>query len=195
MPTVEEIREKLRTRSVGIAGCGGLGSNAAVALARVGIGRLVLADYDKVEPSNLNRQYYFSGQTGMFKVNALRDNIHLIDEAVTVEPHIVSLDPANVVELFADCDIIIEAFDKDDAKHMIIETVIAEMPEKYIISGQGLAGFGKNESIATRQFDRLYIIGDGQEEVSEENPPLGPRVGVVSNMQANLALELLLKND
>ena len=54
----------LRQSSVGIAGAGGLGSNVAVALARAGVGRLVIADFDRIEPSNLNRQQYFVDQVG-----------------------------------------------------------------------------------------------------------------------------------
>ena len=158
-------------------------------------GRLILADYDKVEPSNLNRQYFFRDQIGMFKANALRDNIREIDDSVSVETHVVSLGPSTIRELFADCDVIVEAFDIDTAKQMIIETVLADMPEKYIISGQGLAGYGNNEGIKTKRLGKLFIVGDGETEVSDSEPPLGPRVAVVANMQANLVLEILLNED
>ncbi len=192
---MESIRKLLQDRTVGIAGCGGLGSNAAIALARIGIGRLVLVDFDRVEASNLNRQYYFRNQIGDYKVEALRENILAIDPVLELETHVLKLDPASVVELFADCDVIIEAFDTDHAKQMIIETFLSDMPGAYLISGQGLAGYGKNEQIITRQFEKLFIIGDGESEVSDEDPPLAPRVAVVANMQANLALELLLNED
>ena len=190
--TTEEIRNRLNDKVVGIAGCGGLGSNCAVALARVGIGKLVLADFDRVEESNLNRQYFLREQIGEFKAEALRDIIHRIDDGIPVETHVVNLDPESVQAFFAECDIIVEAFDTDHAKLMIIETALDKMPEKYIVSGQGLAGYGNNESIQTRRHDKLFIIGDGGAPVSDENPPLGPRVGVVANMQANLVLEILL---
>ena len=193
--TTEEIRKKLADKVVGIAGCGGLGSNCAVALARTGIGKLILADYDKLEASNLNRQYFFADQLGESKPIALRDNIHRIDENILLETHVVKLDPVLVTELFADCDIIVEAFDLDREKQMIIETVLAEMPGKYIISAQGLAGYGNNETIKTQKLGNLFIIGDRQTEVSDTQPPLGPRVAVVANMQANLVLELLLNSD
>jgi len=193
--TTEEIRHQLSDKVVGIAGCGGLGSNCAVALARVGIGKLVLADFDRVEESNLNRQYFLREQIGEFKAEALRDIIHRIDEGVTTETHVVNLDPESVQAFFADCDIIVEAFDTDHAKLMIIETVLDKMPEKYIVSGQGLAGYGNNESIQTRRHGKLLIVGDGGSPVSDDNPPLGPRVGIVANMQANLVLEVLLNED
>ncbi|NQT78488.1 MAG: sulfur carrier protein ThiS adenylyltransferase ThiF [Bacteroidetes bacterium] len=193
--TTEEIRERLADKVVGIAGCGGLGSNCAVALARTGIGKLILVDDDKLEASNLNRQYFFADQIGEFKSLALRDNIRRIDDTIIVETHIVRLDPDLVTELFADCDLIVEAFDQDNEKQMIIETVLGDMPDKSIISGQGLAGFGNNESIKTQRLGNLFIVGDGETEVSEKQPPLAPRVAVVANMQANLVLELLLNTE
>ena len=80
-----KIKEKLRNSSVGIAGAGGLGSNAAAALARAGIGQLILVDFDKIEENNLDRQYYFLYQVGKIKVEALKDNINRINSAVKVE--------------------------------------------------------------------------------------------------------------
>lgn len=187
------IRLALKDKVVGIAGCGGLGSNCAMALARTGLGQLVLADHDKIEETNLNRQYFFRDQLGEYKATALKENIHRVDSEARVEAHVIELVPASVIELFAACDVIVEAFDTDHAKQMIIETVLSEFPGKPIVSGQGLAGYGENESIITRRLDDLYIIGDGENEVTDDQPPLGPRVAVVANMQANLVLELLLK--
>ena len=192
---IENIRSALKNKTIGIAGCGGLGSNCAVSLARSGIGKLILVDFDIVNESNLNRQYFFHEQIGANKVTALKANIYKIDRGVEIEAHILKLDPSSVAELFRACDVIIEAFDVDVEKQMIIETVLSVMPEKYIISGQGLAGYGNNDAIQTQSIGNLFIIGDGEREVSYEEPPLGPRVGVVANMQANLALELLLKTD
>ena len=193
--TTQEIRERLADKVVGIAGCGGLGSNCAVALARTGIGKIILVDDDKLEASNLNRQYFFADQLGEYKSLALRDNIHRIDDTIMVETHVVRLDPGLITELFADCDVIIEAFDQDKEKQMIIETVLGDMPDKNIVSGQGLAGYGKNDLFRTIHSGRLYIVGDHQSEVSPDHPPLAPRVGIVANMQANLVLEILLNED
>lgn len=193
--TTEEIRDQLKDKTVGIAGCGGLGSNCAIALARTGIGKLVLVDFDRVEKSNLNRQYFFRDQIGDYKADALRENIRRIDGTVEIEAHVIKLDSDSVFALFNDCDIIVEAFDVDTEKQMIIETVLGDMPEKYIISGQGLAGYGNNDSIRTEKHGNLFIVGDGKSGVSEQQPPLAPRVGVVANLQANLVLEILLKQD
>jgi sulfur carrier protein ThiS adenylyltransferase len=119
----EQIKEKLGKHTVGIAGAGGLGSNCAVALARVGIGKLIIADFDVVSESNLNRQYYFRNQIREVKVNALKKNIALINPDVKVEEHLVKLNPENIPLIFKDCDVIVEAFDLAEMKQMIIENV------------------------------------------------------------------------
>lgn len=192
MMTADQIREKLRTAVVGIAGCGGLGSNCAVSLARVGVGRLVVADYDVVELTNLNRQYYFADQAGMKKVEALKENIRRIDPGIRVDANDILLDQTNIPRVFDPCQVIVEAFDLAEMKQMIIEAVLGRMPGIPLVSGMGLAGWGANELLRVHVSDRLYICGDGQIEVSEELPPLAPRVGVVANMEANQVLELLL---
>ena len=192
--TFEDIKNELKIHTVGIAGAGGLGSNCAVALARSGIGKLIIADFDVVSESNLNRQYYFYNQIGQLKVNALKENIEGINPDVKVQIHNVKIDVHNIPYVFSECDIIVEAFDSAEEKQMLIETVLSEFPDKPIISGLGMAGYGDSNSINTRQIDNLYICGDEQSEISEDNPPLAPRVGIVANMQANLVLEILLNN-
>ncbi len=193
--TFKEIKKILKRKKIGIAGCGGLGSNCAVALARTGIGKLILADFDVVRKSNLNRQYYFTDQLGQKKVFALEDNIYFINPRVKIEAHDVKLDTAAIVKIFKNCDVIIEAFDDAEMKQMIIETVLEQLPDKPIISGIGMAGFGNSNSIKTEQHGNLYICGDQKTEVSEEMPPLAPRVGIVAMMQANKAIEILLAGD
>lgn len=190
-----DIKEKLKTKSVAIAGCGGLGSNAAVALARVGVGKLIIADDDVIEEGNLNRQYYFYDQIGQPKAPSLKQNIARINPDVDVTAHIVKLGPKEVLDLFSGCDVILEAFDKSAMKEMIIETVLSTLPNMPIVSGVGMAGWGGNESITIRHSGNLHLVGDGVSEASENNPPLAPRVGIVSNMMANIVLELLLGKD
>jgi len=189
----EAISKYLSRFTVGIAGCGGLGSNCAVALARCGVGKLVIADYDIVTLQNLNRQYYFHDQIGRLKVHALRENINRIDPAITVKAFDLKLCVSDVIELFAGCDVIVEAFDKAEMKQMIIETVLTQMPGKYLVTGIGMAGWGKSDLIHCLRSDRLIICGDGVSEVSETLPVLSPRVNMVANMQANEVLEILLK--
>jgi sulfur carrier protein ThiS adenylyltransferase len=189
----DQIKSVLKHYTVGIAGCGGLGSNCAVALARVGIGKLIICDFDVVSESNLNRQYYFYDQIGLKKAPTLKENIRRINPAVEVIAVDLKLEPASIIELFGHCDVIVEAFDRADMKQMIIETVHTEMPEKPIVSGVGMAGWGESNLIQMKRWGNLYICGDGISEASDDNPPLAPRVGITANIQANTVLELLLK--
>ncbi|MDD3877744.1 MAG: sulfur carrier protein ThiS adenylyltransferase ThiF [Bacteroidales bacterium] len=187
-------QEKLKNITVGIAGCGGLGSNCAVALARIGIGKLIIADFDIIVESNLNRQYFFYDQIGLKKAHALKENILRINPKVLIEAHDVRLTSENIPTIFKECQIIVEAFDLAEMKQMIIETVLTEMPDKYIVAGLGLAGWGHNNLIKTEQFDNLFICGDLISEVSPEMPPLAPKVGIVSNMQANQVFDIIMNN-
>ncbi|MCU0407813.1 MAG: sulfur carrier protein ThiS adenylyltransferase ThiF [Bacteroidales bacterium] len=192
----EEIKEHLGMFRVGIAGAGGLGSNCAVALARSGVGTLVIADYDIVEMKNLNRQYYLSDQVGMLKVKALRDNIARINPETVVVTYADRLDRNNIPGIFAGCDIVVEAFDSAEMKEIITEVVQVRMPGVPLILGSGMAGYGSNDTIRSRKIDdMLYVCGDESTQAEEDLPPMAPRVGIVAAMQANLAVELLMKMD
>ena len=187
-----KIKQKLSKYKIGIAGAGGLGSNCAVSLVRSGINNLVIGDFDIVSESNLNRQFYFRNQVGQKKVEALAENLYRINSDLQLQLIDKKLKPADIVNFFTDCDIIVEAFDDKVQKQMLIETVLEKMPEKPLVIGTGMAGWGDNNSIRTEKFDNIYICGDQISEISDELPPIGPRVGVVANMQANQVLEILL---
>lgn len=187
------VHQKVKRARVGIAGLGGLGSSVAVALARLGIGHLVLADFDVVEPSNLNRQQYFIDQIGMPKVEALKVNLDRINPYVQVECHQVVLDRENIPQIFKETQILVEAFDRADTKEMLITTVLDRMPGHLVVAASGLAGYGPNNTILTERIARnLYIVGD---QVSAARPGCGlmaPRVGIAAHHQANQVLRLIL---
>lgn len=187
-----QTRKRLATARVGIAGAGGLGSNCAVALARAGVGSLVVADFDVVQSSNLDRQYYFLDQVGRPKVEALRDNIGRIDPNVRVEAATLRLDADKAAATFAGCSVVVEAFDDAAAKAMLIETVLERLPEATIVAASGIAGWGRVEALGVRRMGRLILVGDLESAISEELPPMAPRVGVAACMEADLVLELLL---
>jgi sulfur carrier protein ThiS adenylyltransferase len=190
---INEIRNHLSGFTVGLAGAGGLGSNCAAALARSGVGNIVIADYDIVESQNLNRQYYFTDQVGKYKTEALKENILRINPEIRVITHLITLDRSNITDIFSSCDVIIEAFDNAEMKEMLIETVQKRMTGVPLIVGSGMAGWGKTNAIICRRIDdSLYVCGDESSEVSDELPPLAPRVGMVANMQANVAIEILM---
>ncbi|HNW77012.1 MAG TPA: sulfur carrier protein ThiS adenylyltransferase ThiF [Bacteroidales bacterium] len=192
--TFDEIWDILSRKTVGIAGLGGLGSNCAAALTRCGIGTLVLADFDIVSESNLNRQFYFHDQVGMKKTSALTENLLRIRPSVVIRALDVRLNEENIREIFGQCDVLIEAFDQACQKQMLVETVLTQMPLTPLIVGVGMAGWGMNDSIHCRRSGNLIICGDEVSEISPSLPPIAPRVGIVSNMQANVALEILLND-
>lgn len=189
---VEKVRAYLKNTTVGIAGCGGLGSTCAINLARAGVGKLIIADFDIVTRENLERQYYFNDQIGMLKVHALKSNIHRIDPAISVKAFDLKLCSSDIIELFQGCDVIVEAFDKAEMKHMIIETVVTNMPSKPLIAGIGLAGWGMTEKLQVYRSGNLIVCGDQSTEIGEKTPLTAPRVGIVSNMEANEVLNVLM---
>lgn len=182
----------LRKSVVGIAGAGGLGSNAAISLARAGIGSLIIADFDKIEPSNLNRQQYTIGQIGRRKVRALSDNIKAAAPFCECAIHDIKIDRGNIEGIFGKADILVEAFDKADEKSMLIRTWLRLYPGRPVISASGLAGYGNNSALRTRRIGSLYVCGDEKSGRAAGISPMAPRVALVANMQANLVLELLI---
>ncbi|MGD1009455.1 MAG: sulfur carrier protein ThiS adenylyltransferase ThiF [Candidatus Aminicenantales bacterium] len=189
-PAVLDI---LSRSSVGIAGAGGLGSNVAISLARAGVGRLVIADFDTIEPSNLNRQQYFVDQVGRVKVAALRENLLRVNPFSVYEVHNVRVTRRNAAEIFRSVDVLVEAFDKAGAKEMLIEACLGRFPGRPIVAASGLAGYGKNRKLRARRLGNLYVCGDEESQCPAGVSPMAPRVGIVANMQANLVVELLVK--
>ena len=187
------VHQKIRTSVVGIAGLGGLGSLVAVALARVGIGTLILVDFDVVEPSNLNRQQYFIDQIGMPKVEALQENILKINPYVRILPHHERIEENNVERIFKEAAVVVEAFDRAEQKAMLINVISEKLPDTYIVAASGVAGFGDNNEIRTVRFSsKTFIIGDQQTAAQPGVGLMAPRVGIAAHHQANTVLRILL---
>ncbi|HKK59660.1 MAG TPA: sulfur carrier protein ThiS adenylyltransferase ThiF [Salinivirga sp.] len=193
MRTYDQIHKILENSKIGIAGAGGLGSNVATSLARCGIGKLVIADYDSVSEDCLNRQYFFYDQIGIKKVSALEHVLERINPHTKVEAHDIKLTEEKVIELFTDCDVIVEAIGDARIKQQLIESVLVKLPEKHLVIASGLAGYGNNNRFTTEQYDKLWVCGDQEAEVNELNPPMAPAVGIVANMQANVVIDILLR--
>lgn len=195
MPTFDQIKSTLKNYTVGIAGAGGLGSNVAMMLTRAGVGKLVVADFDIVAESNLNRQFYFKHQVGFKKVDALRANLLSINPDLLLTTHNVKLDEENLFRFFPDVDVMVEAFDGADMKQIIIEKFQAEMPGIPLVAGNGMAGWGNSNTMKVQQAGNLFLCGDGYSEVTVELPPIAPRVTICAAMQANVVLEILLNRE
>ncbi len=188
----EQVAAILRESSVGVAGLGGLGSNAAVALARAGIGKLVLVDFDVVEFSNLNRQYYTLDDIGKKKTEALAGKIKAVNPYVELQLLNRKITSENCSSLFQGVDVVIEAVDRAAVKGIIIESILTETEEIPVVAASGIAGYGRNDTMAERRIGRLVMIGDEETGVAEGVPLLSPRVIIAAGMQANAVLDLLL---
>lgn len=190
------VHQRVKGANVGIAGLGGLGSTVAVALVRTGVGRLVLADFDVVEPSNLNRQQYAVAQIGMHKADALVANLREINPHVELESHVLRLDETNVATVFADVDVMVEAFDSTASKAMILKAYPKAFPKTPLVTVSGLAGYGPANDIRTRRVvGNIYLVGDERTQAQPGMGLMAPRVGVAASHQANAVLRLLLGLD
>ena len=190
-----KISQKIKTVTIGIAGCGGLGSNAAIALARTGIMNFVIVDYDKVEVSNLNRQQYSLNDVDKFKVDSLERILKSINPYIEIEKHRIKLNGINVYKVFEKCKIILEAFDTVSSKTMIIKAFANEkFKDRYLIAGSGVAGFDSANKIKTRKISQnIFVCGDNKTEPLESNGLMAPRVMITAGHQANAALRIIAK--
>ena len=177
-----DIQAKLDKACVGIAGLGGLGSNLAIFLARLGVGHLILVDFDVVDITNLNRQHYTMKDLGIPKTLALVEQLEAINPYLTYETYTERVVPSNV-----------EAFDKPDQKAMLLENLLTRLPEKPVVSGSGMAGYGSANLIKTeKRFGHVYLCGDGTSDVADGLGLMAPRVAVCSAHEGTMVLRLLI---
>ena len=187
------VHKRLKTAIIGVAGLGGLGSSVSIALARMGIGTLIIADHDVVEPSNLNRQQYFIDQIGSAKTDAMIEILARVNPYVQVVAHRVILTKQNIPKIFEKADIIVECFDKAEEKMMILETVAEFLPDVYAIGASGLAGYGDSNTIQTRRIgENIFMIGDMEKAAGPGQGLMAPRIGIAAHHQANLVVSLLI---
>ncbi len=188
----DKIKEKLKLACIGIAGLGGLGSNAAASLTRAGIGKLILVDFDKIEKTNLNRQYYFQDQIGKLKTEALQENLLRINPEINLELHKIKLESGSMSDIFKNADIIIEALDTAETKAQFIEEVHSILHHIPLIAASGVAGYGNSDVIFTKQLGNLYIVYNAEAPSSDEGLLFAPRVSIMANWDADIALKIIL---
>lgn len=184
---------KLQAAVVAVCGLGGLGSNIAISLARSGIGKLILIDFDTVDITNLHRQQYKSSQVGLPKAEALLENLKEVAPYVQYEVHNEKVTAENAVRLLEDADIVCEAFDKADAKSMLVDVVLEQLPQKTLVAASGMAGFDSGNTIRTRKLtERFYLCGDGKSDVDQGIGLSAPRVMLCAAHQALTVIRLIL---
>ena len=185
-----EERAALESARVGIAGAGGLGSNCAMHLVRAGVKHLTVVDFDVVNESNLNRQFFFRDQIGQKKVEAIKANLLRIEPDADIRAVDIRLDASSAREIFADCGIVVEAFDAVDAKVMLVSAFASS--GKKLVTASGLAGWGRSNAMRVRKMGSIVAIGDGETSVGDGAAPVSPRVGIAAAMEANAVVSLLL---
>lgn len=204
VPTREEMMDALQKRHgvelqkrfseavIAVCGLGGLGSNIAISLARAGAGKLILADFDRVDITNLHRQQYKVAQIGRYKTEALAENLREIAPYTELEIHTVRVTESNIAELLKGAGIICEAFDNVESKAMLTNTVLETMPEKYLVAASGMAGLGAANSIKTRKVTKhFYLCGDGVSDVKDGIGLVSSRVMLCAAHQAHTVLRIL----
>lgn len=188
----QELHDRFSSATAAICGLGGLGSNIAIALARAGIGRLILVDFDRVDITNLHRQQYKAEQIGEYKTEALAANLLEISPYTEVKGVTEKVTEENFLELLEGADIVCEAFDNAEAKAMLVNGVLQKLPECYLVAASGMAGMGSPNRIETRRItDRFYLCGDGVSDVEETMGLVAPRVMLCAAHQAQTVLRIL----
>ena len=207
-PTLEEMRfflyarhspgvqKKIENANVGIMGLGGLGSAVAVALARIGIGKLLVADYDVVEPTNLNRQQYFWDQIGLLKTKAISEVLARVNPYTHVDAINERLTEQTIAQHFHQVDALAECFDDSAMKAAALRCVLTSLPNMKYVTASGVAGYGSSNTIRTTRIkEHIYMIGDGSSEARPGVGLMAPRVGIAAHHQANQILRMLLGKD
>lgn len=186
------LQNKFSSSTVAICGLGGLGSNIAVALARAGVGKLILIDFDRVDITNLHRQQYIANQIGKYKTDALSENLTEITPFVEIEPHTAYVTQDNAVELLSEAAVVCEAFDNAECKAMLTNTVLEKMPEKFLVAASGMAGMDTANSIKTRKItNKFYLCGDMVSDVNDNIGLVSSRVMLCAAHQAHAVLRIL----
>lgn len=187
------IFQRLSNRTVAVAGCGGLGSAVAVALARLFVKKLILIDFDVVEPSNLNRQQFFMDQIGQLKTEALAENLKRINPYLDVEKKSVRLTAENAKVLLGEADVVAECFDVPEAKALISQVTLGTL-KKPLVAVSGIAGHENVDKLQARRIgSRMVLIGDGVSAASPGNGLMAPKVGVAAHLQAAAVMEFLME--
>ncbi len=195
-PLPSDCAERLAHARIGVAGCGGMGSHVATALARTGVGGIVIVDFDTVDGSNLFRQCYTPSHVGEKKTKALSDILLDIEPDLELEAFDGEITAENACRVFSGCDVVCECLDRPEMKAMLVESLLSVTPGSVVVSCSGMVGFGRSNSISTnKRMSRLYVCGDEESDASEGPGLTAARVMVCAGHVANMAIRLVLGYD
>lgn len=186
-------QEKISNAKVAVLGLGGLGSNICMALAKLGVGNMLIVDFDKVDITNIFRQNYRLSDIGEYKTDATLKQMQEINPYLNVKVLNTRVTADNVSEIISGYDIICEAFDDKETKSFIINEILEKDDGRILVSGNGMAGYKSLNLIKTRRFgDRLYICGDMENGIETEKTLVAPRVCACAMHEANMVLQIIL---
>ena len=187
-----DLHKRFSSATVAICGLGGLGSNIAIALARAGIGKLLLIDFDRVDITNLHRQQYKANQIGLYKADALAENLSEIAPYTEIQTVTEKITEENFIDILKDADIVCEAFDNAESKAMLVNGVLEQLPDCYLVAASGMAGMDTPNTIKTRKImKRFYLCGDEVSDVADTIGLVAPRVMLCAAHQAHTVLRIL----
>ena len=187
-----DLQQKFSAATVAVCGLGGLGSNIAISLARAGVGKLILIDFDRVDITNLHRQQYKAEQIGRYKTDALGENLLEIAPYIEIRAITARITEENFSALLADADVVCEAFDNPEAKAMLVNGVLEKLPECYLVTASGMDGMDTPNTIQTRKMmKRFYLCGDKTSDVADTIGLVASRVMLCAAHQAHTVLRIL----
>ena len=187
-----DLHKQFSSATVAICGLGGLGSNIAIALARAGIGKLILIDFDRVDITNLHRQQYKANQIGLYKADALAESLLEIAPYTEIKTVTAKITEENFADLLKGADVVCEAFDNAEAKAMLVNGVLEQLPDCYLVAASGMAGMETPNTIRTRKvMKRFYLCGDEKNDVADTIGLVAPRVMLCAAHQAHTVLRIL----
>ena len=186
------LHKRFSSATIAVCGLGGLGSNIAITLARAGIGKLLLIDFDRVDITNLHRQQYKASQIGLYKADALAENLLEISPYTEVKTVTAKITEENFADLLKGADVVCEAFDNAEAKAMLVNGVLEQLPDCYLVAASGMAGMDTPNTIKTRKvMKRFYLCGDEVSDVADTIGLVAPRVMLCAAHQAHTVLRIL----
>jgi len=180
----------IQSKKIGIGGAGGLGSNCAMVLVRSGFKHLEIIDQDVIDPSNLNRQQYFTSEVGQPKVGRLKQRLIDINPDANITIHQTKWHEGNAADFFKGYDYIVEAFDVADFKYRFVQYYAPLFA--VIVSGVGMAGLSEKKPMTVKKMGNIYICGDRNTDSAQGHPPMAPRVTQCAAMMAEIILDLSL---
>jgi len=187
----EEGQAKLKRAKVFVAGAGGLGSPVSIYLAAAGVGTIKIVDHDKVELSNLNRQVlHWDENIGMEKADSAVAKLKKINPGVKIEAIAETITEANISQLVADFDLIVDAMDNLPARYLLNKTAL----EKGIPFFHGAVyGFeGRAMTIIPGKTACLNCVYRGATIPEEKFPVIGVTPAVIGCIQATEVIKYIV---